>query len=208
MVSAEGIKNIIFDMGNVIIDIDPPRTARKLAELSGLSVEDIRLRIRQADLFHRYEGGHISDDTFRQTCREILEVPLSDAQLDAAWHDLLEELLPERLRLLQDLGQRFDIYLLSNTNNIHLSEIDRRCRGLIGVPYASLFKQMFLSFELNMMKPNPALYTHVLDTAGIHAHESVFLDDVAENLEPARHLGIQTIQVVRPTSILDYLAGW
>jgi glucose-1-phosphatase len=204
----QGIKNIIFDMGNVIIDIDPPRTANKLSILTGLAVEDIRQRIKAADLFHQYEGGHINDDTFREVCREILQTPLSDAQLDEAWHDLLEELLPERLRLIQALGERYNIYLLSNTNNIHLTEIDRRCRQLIGLPYASLFKQLFLSFEINLMKPNIALYEHVLAVSGMVPAESVFLDDVAENLEPARQLGMHTIQVVRPTSILEYLANW
>lgn len=202
------IRNIIFDMGNVIIDIDPPRTALMLSEMSGLSVDEIRGRIRQADLFHRYEGGFINDDEFRDICREILEKNLSDEQLNAAWHALLDELLPERLALLQSLSSRYNLYLLSNTNNIHLSEIDRRCRLLMGVPYATLFEKMFLSFELNLMKPTLALYEHVLTDSGVKPEETVFLDDVAENLTPAQSLGIYTIQVQRPTTILEYLKEW
>ncbi|MFN8356436.1 MAG: HAD family phosphatase [Spirosomataceae bacterium] len=202
------IKNLIFDMGNVIIDIDPPRTMQAFADLAGVELSVVLDKIRETQLFHRHESGQIDEHELRNIFREELNGNWADAELDSCWNALLFPLPKERLHLLESLGQHFKVYLLSNTNAIHLREIDRQAQLLTGQPYETLFEQLFLSYKMGKMKPHLSIYEQTLADAGILGSESLFIDDVLDNVNAANQAGIHTIyHNPKQHTILDYFDG-
>lgn len=195
-------------MGNVIIDIEPVRTIQAFADLAGVTVEFVQQKIKDTNLFHLHESGHIDEHELRAIFRRELNGYWTDNQLDTCWNSLLYPLPKERLNLLENLRTHYKIFLLSNTNAIHLREIERQAHTHLGKPYSSLFDELFMSYQMGKMKPDAAIYQEMLDKAGIQACESLFIDDVHANIIAANQLGIQTIHHNPQTNtILDYFTG-
>ncbi len=205
------IKNIIFDLGDVIIDIDVPQAARSFAELSNKPLEEVQGLITQNEVFKKFETGHLSASDFREYIRELLQKPdWTDEIIDSAWNSLLLEIPPQRIEKIQELAKKgYRLFLLSNTSSIHIEEVNKILDRTTGIPRLDdLFEKLFLSYEMGVMKPHYDIYHGVLTNAGLLANESLFLDDNADNIRAASELGIQTIHVQKPTSIVEYLSDY
>jgi glucose-1-phosphatase len=205
------IKNIIFDLGDVIINIDVPTTTQAFADLSQRSFEEIQALIVQNDVFRKFETGHLSADEFRDYIRTIFRrSDWTDAMIDEAWNTLLLDIPRERIAKIQSLAQKgYRLFLLSNTSPIHVEATNEILRAATGVPRLNdLFEKMYLSYEMGLMKPDAAIYETLLADAGIVAQETLFLDDNAHNIASANTCGIQTIHVQKPTSMVTYLEGY
>ncbi|TAE38348.1 MAG: HAD family phosphatase [Runella slithyformis] len=204
------IKNIIFDLGDVIHNIDMPRAAINFAKLSGKSTDEVVALFQQHQVFRQLETGILSEAAFRDYLRQILACPhLSDAVVDMAWNSLLLDAPPARVARVQELAQQYRVFLLSNTSSIHIAEVNQIMNRTSGIEKLhDLFEITFLSYEMGLMKPDPAIYLRVLEEGGMLASETLFLDDNADNIKSAQSLGIQTIQVQKPTTILEYLADF
>lgn len=205
------IKNIIFDLGDVIINIDVPLAARSFAELSNKPLEDVQALIHQNEVFKKFETGHLSAPDFRDYIRELLQQPeWSDEAIDTAWNSLLLDIPPQRIEKIQELATKgYRLFLLSNTSSIHIEEVNNILYQTTGIQRLDdLFEKLFLSYEMGIMKPHPDIYHGVLNEAGLLAHESLFLDDNADNIRAASELGIHTIHVQKPTSIVEYLGDY
>src|SRR5688572_9759964 len=113
VLALSGIKNIIFDLGGVIINLSVERTYQAFAALSGLSLPEINKIVHQASFFHEYESGGISDADFRDRLRESLKISVSDPEIDDAWNAMLLDIPVERIQLLEQLRKEFNILLLS-----------------------------------------------------------------------------------------------
>jgi len=199
-----GIKNIIFDLGGVIINLSVEKTHQAFAELSGKSVEEIKSIVHHGMFFHAYEKGLITDADFRSHLRESLNLQVSDAQLDAAWNAMLLDIPMERIELLIRLKQKFAIYLLSNTNNIHLQCFNGIVNDLTGHPAIDhYFHRAYYSHLLKLSKPDVAIYKHVLSQNNLIAESTIFLDDNKDNLAGANKVGIQTFHVQHPDLIFS-----
>lgn len=204
----KAIKNIIFDLGDVIINIDVPRAAQSFAELGQLPLEDVQRLIQHNEVFKKFETGQLSAPDFRNYIRELLVHPeWTDDQIDEAWNSLLLDIPPQRVETIVALAQKgYRLFLLSNTSTIHVEEVNRILQRTTGIPKLDvLFEKLFLSYEMGVMKPHHDIYHGVLNDAGILPHESLFLDDNADNIRAAGEVGIQTIHVQKPTSIVEYL---
>lgn len=206
----ESIKNIIFDLGDVIINIDVPRAAQSFATLSGLETAEVTRLFEEGKLFRQFETGALDAPGFRSYVREILNNPSwADDQVDNAWNSLLLDIPPDRIELIRRLGKRYRLFLLSNTSSIHVDAVNKILQAASGVGrLGDLFEQIFLSYEMGVMKPHPEIYERVLEEAGIQADETLFLDDNPDNIRAADALGIQTIHVRKPFTILDYLKDY
>jgi epoxide hydrolase-like predicted phosphatase len=205
------IKNIIFDLGDVIIDIDVPRAARSFAELSQKPLEEVQKLIHQNEVFKKFETGQLSAPNFRNYIRELLSQPQwSDEEIDTAWNSLLLDIPPLRIEKIQELAQKgYRLFLLSNTSSIHVAEVNNILYQTTGIKQLDdLFEKLFLSYEMGIMKPHHDIYHGVLSSAELLAHESLFLDDNADNIRAAQDVGIQTIHVQKPTSIVEYLKNY
>ena len=204
------IKNIIFDLGDVILNIDVPVASKSFAELSGREQAEILELFSKNALFRQFETGELDEAGFRNYVRKILEFSdLSDEAIDTAWNSLLLDLPPERVELLQNLSKNYRLFLLSNTSSIHITQVNKILEASTGVKKLDdLFETVFLSYEMGLMKPDPRIYQKVLEQAGLKAEETLFLDDSRDNIEAASLLGIDTIHVQKPVTILEYLKDY
>jgi len=199
-----GIKNIIFDLGGVIINLSVEKTHQAFGALSGMSVEEIKSIVHQGAYFHDYERGLISDAEFRMHLRQSLNLQVSDAQLDAAWNAMLLDIPMERIDLLVRLKEKFSIYLLSNTNNIHLQSFNGIVQNLTGQSAIdNYFHRTYYSHLLKLSKPDVAIYNHVLLQNSLEPESTIFLDDNKDNLIGANKAGIKTFHVQYPDQIFS-----
>ncbi len=198
------IKNIIFDLGGVIINLSVEKTHQAFAELSGKSVEEIKSIVHHGAFFHDYERGLITDGEFREHLRKSLNLQVSDIQLDAAWNAMLLDIPMARIELLARLKQQYAIYLLSNTNNIHLQCFNNIVKNLTGQSTIDhYFHKAYYSHLLKLSKPDVAIYNYVLSQNNLAANETIFLDDNKDNLAGANKVGIQTFHVQHPDLIFS-----
>lgn len=200
-------KAIIFDFGNVIIDIDIPRTFNNFAKLTSKRPEVVERLFVENQVFMRYETGKFDDIEFREVVRQVLGFPLSDAEVDLAWNALLLEIPKRRIELLLKLREKYPVYLLSNTNNIHIKQSEKYIKKTFGFSTLNeLFDEAFLSYEIGLWKPDNAFYMHVLTKIGCEPKEVLFLDDNQKNVESSRAIGINTIHVEPPKCITEYFS--
>jgi glucose-1-phosphatase len=205
-VPAPAIKNLIFDLGGVILDLSVDHTLEAFSTLSGIPKQKVTAIFHSAPGFNEYEKGRMDDNAFRQYLREIYAVDVTDGQLDACWNAMLRALPVAKLELLQNLKKKYNVYLLSNTNNIHLSYINKVM--LPGVSRESsldpYFHKAYYSHHMLMRKPDAEIFEQVLNENSLKPMETLFLDDNALNVAGAQSVGIKTVHVTTPDFILDY----
>jgi len=188
---------VIFDFGHVIINIDVPKTYKTFAQICGKSAQKVEKLFQENQIFRRYEIGLYSDDEFREAVRQILGYPFSDAEVDMAWNALLLDIPLERIDFLLKLRSKVPIFLLSNTNTLHIQAAEKILKETCGISsLQSLFTHAFFSYDLGLWKPDPTIYTAVLDQIGLPPEKVLFLDDNADNVASARHLGILTEHIL------------
>jgi len=204
------IKNIIFDLGDVILNIDVPLASSSFGKLSGREQHEILTLFKEKELFRLFETGLVDEDAFRNMIRELLEFPdWSEEIIDTAWNSLLLDIPPARIELIKELGKNYRLFLLSNTSSIHIKQVNKILHAATGIEKLDdLFEKVYLSYEMGLMKPDPAIYLQVLEESGLVAEETLFLDDNADNITAASKLGIDTILVQKPVTILDYLKDY
>lgn len=197
------VKAIIFDLGGVVLDIDSERENQRFAELG---IENYRKFFTPANMnvfFQKQEVGEVLEDQFYDGFRQLTGSSLSDRDIKETWNLILTDFNSARMAYLEKLRQRFPIYLFSNTNDIHTRRFEALCLEQMGKPLSDYFEQLYYSQEIHMRKPNPQAFQKVLDLSGLKAEETVFIDDNADNVAGAKSVGLQTIHLVAPTTILD-----
>lgn len=205
------LKNLIFDLGDVIIPIDLTAPVRNFAVLANLPEDDVRAIWKQHDIFKHYETGLIDDDAFRGHVRRLLkkrdDAPDSwaDEVIDTTWNTVLLDLPVERIERINELKTNYRLFLLSNTSPIHIRHVNQVLTSLNQPTLETLFERVFYSYSVRLMKPSPEIYQHVLTEAGLKPEETAFFDDNAANIQAAAALGIQAVHVQPPKTILDYL---
>jgi glucose-1-phosphatase len=200
------IKNLIFDLGGVILDLSVPATLNGFAHLSGLSPDQVTQLFKSSKGFEEYERGEISDDEFRAFVRTLYNIDVPDQDLDHCWNAMLLGIPPEKLELLKVLKNQYRVYLLSNTNNIHLAYINTNIIPMInGVSTLDgYFHRAYYSHLMKKRKPEPEIFLEVLEDNKLLPHETLFLDDNADNIAGAKAVGIETAFVNTTNFILDY----
>jgi glucose-1-phosphatase len=198
------IKNILFDWGGVITDLHLDATKKAFHDL-GLSIFDEHVPHDPYDkVFIPFEIGNISPEEFRDNIRMLSANSLTDAMIDGAWNAMLGILPEERWKLLESISQSYRIFLLSNTNAIHLNYYFNYLQGIYGTfGYVHLFEKAYFSHELHLRKPNADIFEFVVKDSGINPQETLFIDDFLENIETARKLGFQTVHLTKPRTLVD-----
>ena len=201
------IKNLIFDLGGVIINLDVTRTHQAFADLAECPIEEVKSKISSQEFFNEYEKGSLDDNEFRTHLRTLLNRNITDAQLDAAWNAMLLDIPSEKYQLLMKLKSSYRVFLLSNTNNIHLQAVNKivfNDTGQTGLGY--YFHRDYYSHLMKMRKPDPEIFHRVLVENNLIAKETYFLDDNLENIEGAKSLAIQTVHITSPDRVLSLFA--
>ncbi|MFD2933304.1 HAD family hydrolase [Spirosoma flavum] len=200
------LKNLIFDLGDVIIPIDLTAPVRNFAMLANLPEDEVRAIWKQHSIWDQYETGLIDDDAFRNHVRQLLKNDQwADEVIDTAWNTVLLDLPIERIKRIKELKSTYRLFLLSNTSPIHIRQVNRVLTGMDQPTLEELFERVFYSYDVRLMKPSPEIYRHVLAEAGLVAEETAFFDDNGANIKAAAELGIQAVHVQPPMTILNYL---
>jgi len=200
------IRNIIFDLGGVLLDLDVQKTFDAFREM-GLPKEVIMERYNnEGNFFFQFEKGQISANEFREFLRKMIGNSVSSEKIDYAWNEMLLGFRDDTIRLLSDLSEKYPLYLLSNTNEIHLpvySEQFRETSG--GTTMQKYFIDTYYSHVIGMRKPEPELFGYVLKEASIEPTETLFIDDFEENCVSARETGLVVHQFKPDENLSDVL---
>ena len=196
MLELNGVKNIIFDLGGVILNIDYGQTANAFKKIGVANFDKIYSQARQGQVFDKLETGELTPDEFREYMKEIVpSLQLSD--IDKSWNAMLLDLPAPRIDLLKKLKKKYRLFLLSNTNEIHI-----KCfRKIIDSSYGenifdAIFENQYYSSEIGMRKPNPECFQYVLEKNGMEPSETLFIDDSIQHVEGARKLKINAYHLM------------
>ena len=199
------VKNLIFDLGGVILDLSVESTLRSFAQIAGMEPAVVKKLFVTSKGFESYEKGEISDGEFRAFVKQLYNISASDDALDACWNAMLVNVPINKLKLLELLKTKYNVYLLSNTNNIHVHYINHTL--LPRIQCTSLddyFHRSYYSHKMRKRKPDVEIFQQVLDEGNFKPEETLFLDDNSDNVAGAEKLGIKTVHVVQPDMIFEY----
>ncbi len=202
------IKNIIFDMGGVLVPLDPARCRRAFEALGAFNTAAYVRDFRTEDLFHDIETGAMTTPEFCSEVRRIDSLGVSDGEITAAWDALLlpsDDVRREGLLRLKSAG--FRLFLLSNTCDIHWQSASKKLIPAPGRDINDYFERCFLSYELHARKPSPGIYAEALRLAGIKAPETLFVDDNAANTAAAEKLGMRVFHERPGHTWTEFLEG-
>ena len=185
------VKNLLIDFGGVLIDLDKERCVQNFRNLEMGDVAGMLDSYQQKGLFMLHEQGQISSDEFRSELRKLSHQHVSDAQIDEAWNSFLVDIPRAKLDLLLELRKHYHVYLLSNTNDIHWKWACEHVFVYGPHRVEDYFERLYLSFQMGMTKPDPALFRAVLQDVSLQPEETFFIDDSVANCEVARSLGIE-----------------
>lgn len=191
-------------MGNVIVDVDVPETYRAFAKLADISEEQSTRIFEEKKFYFNLEIGKIDNSEFRNLLRDSFGGNLTDEEIDTAWCAMLVNLPKERLDRIKELGKSYRIFLLSNTNSIHIKCVSEKS-AVYGYDFLSLFETTLFSYELGFMKPDRDFYIEAIKKTGLKVEETLFIDDNFDNIESAKTVGIETIWLNPLGSVLEKL---
>jgi HAD superfamily hydrolase (TIGR01509 family) len=187
----DNVKNIIFDLGGVIMDIDVKQT---LHAFSGLGLKNIHEYFGHgfaASFFSDHEAGRISDEEFLGEIKKLLSGETSDEALVDAWNALLLRFPPERIELLRELKSRYRLFLFSNTNAIHYKKFSRIYQDSFGGKLEDLFEKAYYSHSLGHRKPDILGYEVIIKENHLDPKQTLFVDDALMNVEGAIKAGLK-----------------
>lgn len=201
------IENIIFDLDGVILDVFPEQTEKAFVEKLGIPAHKLS-KLKITDGFAKvFEAGKVSIQTFRNSVRHHTTKDLSDNQIDDAWNEMVGPIIPGSLDLLEDLAKKKNIYLLSNTNPIHLSKFKENIESKMDFSsFNKMFKGAYYSHKTGWRKPKLEAFSYVINKNRLDKHKTLFIDDELENIESAQKFGLKTLHLKgRLTEIKDLL---
>ena len=197
------IRNIIFDFGGVIINIDHSLPIKEFVRLGFPDPELVGTDGFQENLIHPFETGHMSAQEFRKRMRSYLKNHVTDQMIDDAWNTILLDIPPSRVELIRSLKANYRLFLLSNTNLIHYERYSKDFRKEHDTPLESLFERSYWSFRSGIRKPDPEFYRVVITDNRLKYGETLFIDDTEENIESARAAGLPAFHLKPGTEITD-----
>lgn len=187
------IKNLLFDLGGVIMDIKRDDCVAAFQAIGMADADRYLGEYVQAGFFAGVENGSLSPAEFRAAVREVIDRDVTDSQIDHAFGCFLKGIPLHRLEELERLATRYDVYLLSNTNPIMWIQGIRRYFAQQGKDINHYFKGIVTSFEAKVMKPDPRIFRYAEQKLGIRPEETLFIDDSQTNLDAATALGFHTL---------------
>jgi putative hydrolase of the HAD superfamily len=194
-------KAVIFDLGGVIVNIDYAATIEAFGTLGYGDFQSVYSQAQQTGLINDLETGIISSQRFVNELLPYLKVGTSPNKVIAAWNAMIGSVPPERLSLLQIVRQKCPIYLLSNTNDIHMQAILRSWKASSSQPMGDFFDGIYLSYKIGMCKPDVEIFEFICRENQLNPSDTLFIDDSIQHIEGARLAGLQTIHLTHFDSL-------
>jgi putative hydrolase of the HAD superfamily len=198
------IKNIVFDLGVVLFNLEYELTVEAFKTLGVDNHEELFSDTGQLMLFDRFERGEIKVPEFLEGMQRLIPGEATDQSIIDAWNAMLLDLPQSSIDLLEALRPHYQLYLLSNTNDLHFArfhEIIKEQHGLDGLD--QYFVGLYYSHNEGLRKPEPAFYRRLLEQDGLNPTETVFIDDMNRNVQSAEDVGIRGILLGRGMMVTD-----
>ena len=192
------IKNIIFDLGGVILDIDEKVVYRELEKM-GIDIQQLSRSKEFMEIISKFDIGVYTAPTFRKKVKAYLGLEkMTDQKFDSIWNAMLLDIPRERIEAMEKIKKHYKIFLMSNTNEIHYDLYVRDLQLRFGYnEFDELFNKAYFSFDIHLEKPDPRFFELILDHEHLVPEETLFIDDTAKNIATAKALGLQTYHISR-----------
>ena len=202
------IKNIIFDLGGVIIAIDYKKTSAAFKQLGANDFDKVYAQAKQTPLFDEFETGKITAGKFRHELQQQLNINVTDQEFDEAWNAMLLHIPKAVIDYLGNKGKNYRLFAYSNTNEIHLKrffEIVERDTGLNRNGFHSLFQKVYYSHVFTHRKPDVESFQLLLTDSKLQANKTIFIDDGLEHVVGAQDAGIYSVHLEKQSDLITLL---
>ncbi len=192
IVNWNAVKCVVLDLGGVLIDIDYQATEDAFVELGLVDFKERYSQLQQTSLFDAYEKGQISAQHFINKVLDFCPQGTSANKVVNAWNAMLGEFPSEKIELLGRLKNRFPLYMLSNTNDLHIVGVNAAWKRATEKEMSVFFNEIFLSFEIGKRKPDAETFLWTAKQTGFSPAEILFVDDSPQHIQGAQSIGMQT----------------
>jgi HAD superfamily hydrolase (TIGR01509 family) len=200
----KGVNTIIFDLGGVLLNIDYHLTINAFKELGFSDFDNTFSQFKQSNISDLYETGKVSSLDFYEAIIKNKEISFKEFTL--AWNALLLDFPQKRFELLTKLGENFNLYLCSNTNELHYNAF-QKIVNQYEEDFDSLFIKAYYSHQIALRKPNSSIFEFILGENKLVASEVLFIDDSIQHIETAKSLGLKTMHVKEKT-VEEIFVDW
>ena len=191
-----GIECVVFDFGEVLIELDYPRIIEGFSKVASLNKKEIDELVVNAPLMQQLETSQITPKEFRKGVNELLGMSLNDEDFDEIWNSMLKNLPKWRMDMLWNIRAKYRTFVLSNSNIIHEIYFNRMIKEVTGKSSLHDFvEKCYFSHDIKLRKPYKEAYEYIIQDIGMEPSKMVFLDDRLDNCEAARASGINAIQI-------------
>jgi FMN phosphatase YigB (HAD superfamily) len=197
-------KNIIFDLGGIFMELDYMLTEKAFVDLGVTNFSDLYTQHHANPVFEKLETGEIEPAEFYDVIRNVSGLDLTDDQIKNAWNAMLLTFHPEKLEWLENIKSKYNIYLFSNTNQVHydcFQEIFYKVTGHNN--FDNYFIKAYYSHTLGLRKPYPGAFVEIMKRENLKPEETLFIDDTPKNVEGAKQAGLHTILLQSPETVFD-----
>lgn len=204
ILAMQKIKNIIFDLGGVLLNIDLKRTELAFAELGIGNFKEYYTLQSASAVFQNLELGIITPEVFHEEFRKLVQLPLTNREIKTAWNALLIDFPKDRMQWLYEIRKKYKVYLLSNTNEIHYAAFAKMFKEQVGNGrFDEQFVKTYYSHQIGLRKPSKECYQAVLTGENLEPGETIFIDDSLQNIEGAKLAGLHTFYLPSPHTVLE-----
>jgi len=199
------LKNIIFDLGAVLLDIDYEKTSNAFRNLGYNHFDEMYSKFKGNHIFDKLETGQITNEEFFRYMRSASDRHNSEEEIRNAWNAMLLDFRKTSFNFLEKLAPRYRLFLLSNTNAIHQLAFERRFSEQFNQKTLDdFFHKVYFSNEIGYRKPDPEIFSYIIEDSKINPEESLFIDDIPANTKSAESLGFNT-HVLLPSERIELL---
>ncbi|OQY02321.1 MAG: hypothetical protein B6I20_07015 [Bacteroidetes bacterium 4572_117] len=195
MESASNIKNIIFDLGGVIMNLDVDKTILAFKDLGMTDVVNDTNLYYKNPIFNDFETGKISETGFLDELGKLLGPNATHKKIKQAWNAMILDIPKDRINFTLNLKDKYRVFLLSNTNSIHQTKFESEFKQQNDFLFAKLFEKIYYSHKLGMRKPGEEIFNFVIKDSKLKAKKTLFIDDSDQNIATAKKLGIKTVHL-------------
>lgn len=188
------IKNIVFDFGGVIIDIDRDGAVRRFEEIGVKEADSLLDKYHQKGIFLEVEDGRIDAESFRLKLSEMAGKELAYDEVESGWRGFITDTPQYKLDYMAELRKNYRVYILSNTNPYIMGWARSSRFTAAGKPLDAYVDKIYASYEVKSVKPNREIFDFMIKDAALDPAETVFVDDGASNIAIGNELGFVTLQ--------------
>lgn len=199
-------KNIIFDLGGVIINLDIPKTIKAFEAFGISDFEKTYSQLSQTPIFDKFDKGLISEEDFFGSLKDQFSLSQTSEQIKSAWNAMLLDFPKHRLDQLLMYKNNYRTFLLSNTNTTHIKAFEQTLQLDHGMPNLSgFFEKDYYSCRMGMRKPDIEIFEFVLETHQLDPNETIFIDDTIIHVNGAKETGINALLLPKGAEFKDLL---